>query len=73
MKEVFEGWIARDKDGALFVHQRQPKRYNDNIDQLHYWVNGGERFSIRKMDKMFSDLKWEDEPRKVTITIETIE
>ena len=73
MKEVIEGWIARDKDGALFVHQKQPKRYNDNIDQLHYWTYGGERFRTTKFDRMFPDLKWEDEPRKVEITIETIE
>ena len=71
MKEVIEGWIARDQNAAgylgLYIGE-EPLRDHQGYG---WWQNRGDWMSIPK-DK-FPDLKWEDEPRKVKITIETIE
>ena len=64
-KEVIEGWIARDEDKELCIHHDKPKRGNSG------WFSYKERYDIEPTK--FPNLKWEDEPQKVLITIETIE
>ena len=72
MKEVIEGWIARDEDKSLWFHYVKPKRENE-IEKT-WWGSNDKTFRIYDWDfPQFKDLKWEDEPRKVLITIETIE
>lgn len=67
MKEVIEGWIARDKDDFLACYEKEPER-----GEKEWLVNYEESFfALRKA--RFPEQKWEDEPRKVLITIETIE
>lgn len=57
----YEMYVARDKNGRIFVYENKPRRYG-NI-----WVNvGGSYIPIGK--DMFPNLKWEDEPLKVVLT-----
>ena len=69
METTIKGWIARDKEdggfaGELNLFHNRPWRsslwdvWNGNTEPLMLPYNS------------FPDLTWEDEPRKVTITIE---
>lgn len=71
MKEVIEGWIARDEDNMVCYHTKEPHRVKDDIFMGLWESENGESGELPKT--MFPDLKWKDEPRKVLITIETIE
>lgn len=56
-----ELWIARDKDGDLFLFQEKPKREHD------YWVSA---IFIKLNAKSFPNVKWDDkEPKKVELTL----
>ena len=68
MEYVIEGYIARDKDGALFWHSNKPSRFHE--DGLEYWANGGYRFLTPLQWGMYSELKWEDEPIPVAVKFE---
>ena len=74
MKETIEGWIARDEEPYtsssegtdLFLYPYKPIRTVGNfVDERGYCM------SLPK--ELFIEQKWEDEPRKVIITIETID
>ena len=74
MKETIEGWIARDEEPYtsssegtdLFLYPYNPIRTVGNfVDERGYCM------SLPK--ELFIEQKWEDEPRKVKITIETID
>lgn len=82
MKQVIEGWIAQDKDNW------EPPRLFANKptwDEDDWEYGPAERWRDKKgtyveneggiilPDGSFPDLKWENSPRKVKITIETIE
>lgn len=80
MKEVIEGWIARDLGpinaqdlniGKLRVWPRYP--YRNKIGC--FWMpNFPQDIAIIEIPKdKFTSLKWKDEPLKVKVTIETIE
>ena len=68
MKEIFEGWIARDKDGDCCVYEEKPERRYD----IEMWYDGHRIFAFVNMD-VLPDITWDTEPRKVKITIETID
>lgn len=55
-------WVARDKDGHLFIWNKLPHRgceYWEYIGTLVHWL---------EIDSsLFPDLKWEDEPREVEL------
>jgi len=62
-------WLARDKDGALYLHGRKPFRafnYNDlPIFTTHY-----DDGAVKLSKKMFPEVTWENSPIKVeSITI----
>lgn len=57
------GWVARDKDEKIWVYETCPEKYSD----WQQWV--GNDGSMRLDQKSFPDLKWEDEPVEVEITI----
>ena len=65
MKEevTFEGWVARDMFGELNVFIKKPTKFFGKVwsDQT------GKRFGLP--ESLFPDLKWEDEPKKVSVTI----
>lgn len=56
-----KGWVARDKDEALFFGKNEPERL------VTVWC-GFDEFIALPSD-MFPDLKWEDEPRKCELNI----
>lgn len=61
-----EGYVTIDEFGThLFIYTELPKR----MKRLGYFKKTkGEYYEVDR--KLFPDVKWEDEPRKVTITIE---
>ena len=68
-KEIFRGWIARDEDGKIFIHDRKP------ILVLGWWGNMWNSYSPlgkqRLHDSLFQKQKFQDKPRRVKVTIET--
>ena len=66
-------YIARDKNGELFLYMRKPFR---GIDRFHEYQNGciitGDNnfynFGLNKDDHV--NLKWEDEPVEVFLNME---
>ena len=61
MKEM-EAWVARDKDGKLFLYRDKP------IKDKFIWYSPG--FSLVLASASFPEIKWsDDEPTKVSITI----
>ena len=56
------GWVAKDRDGEICVYEDYPER--DSKGQ--FWLASG---YMSLDEKSFPDLKWENEPVKVEITI----
>lgn len=56
-------WVARDKDGRLFCFTKKPTREMEVFRALKDGI-----FTALP-DKLFPDLKWEDEPIKATLQI----
>ena len=57
-------WIARDKDGELYLYDSKPKRSQTE------WVasdDDGDVFDIPS--EYFSTLTWKDEPREIVLGI----
>lgn len=60
-------YIARDKDGKLYLYNLKPERLNDHwveadvisVNNMHVQLNNS---------PMFDDITWEDEPRNVFIS-----
>ena len=67
MKEVFEGWAARDEDGDLCIYEEKPER---RVDIL-MWHSSNKLFAFCNED-VLPNITWVTEPRKVIVTIETI-
>lgn len=71
MKTTIIGWIARDKNGDIYCYpQYKPYRSQRGL----WWESADEsdeNAMILPQDN-FPEIKWEDEPRKVKLTI-TIE
>ena len=60
--EKIEAWVARDKDGKLFLYRLKP------LKDLTVWYSPG--FSLALGRTPFPEVKWsDDEPTKVSITI----
>lgn len=66
MIATIEGYVARDKSGALFISKQKPERMTDNT-----WDTWDMDWVALNKDA-FPDLgiSWEDEPKKCKITIE---
>lgn len=56
-------WVARDRDGGIWVYDLCPKKDSER----GLWRGDGG--SMLLDEKSFPDLKWEDEPMEVEITI----
>lgn len=67
--EKMRGWIARDKDGRLFMGYEKPERLADEYTGM--WVGYGKDF-MELPEEMFPCLKWEDEPIEVELIIRKI-
>jgi len=74
--EKVKGWIARDDDGTLAIHYEKPRRVcyqNGNImPDGTPWVWENEAGYGLLPVKIFPDLKWEDEPLEVELTIKRV-
>ena len=68
-KEEMEGWIARDKfQDTLVLFSDKPYRSGSS---LGLWkCSFGSFFTLSK--EMFPDVKWEDEPIEVELTIHRV-
>lgn len=60
---VIQGWVARDKGGALFIYCHRPKR---NLMKC-LWEE--EIVNVPLTDNEFIDLTWESDPLEVEIII----
>jgi hypothetical protein len=54
-------WVARDKDGSLWLHDVFPYR-NRAFDE---WNNSGDLMSLDA--GLFPDLKWESDPLEIEL------
>lgn len=74
--EKVKGWVARDDDGTLAIHYEKPRRVcypNGNImPDGTPWVWENEAGYGLLPVKIFPDLKWEDEPLEVELTIKRV-
>ena len=57
-----KGWVARDKDGSITLYEDKPFR-DGEIWKGCSWKSSG------IYDLFFPDLKWEDEPVEVELSI----
>lgn len=63
---TIKGWLARDKDDTLVLGRRCPER----IMKTGTWMGFAQCMKIDK--ELFPELKWDDEPIEVEITIKSI-
>lgn len=56
-------WIARDKNGELWLHKEKPMKFRD------IWCSVGDIEWLSLVDKsFFSEIKWsDDEPRELVL------
>lgn len=65
-EELLMAWIARDKDGSLFLHNKEPRRTND-------WFVSGKYSCEMRIDKdKFPEVTWENSPKRISIDINFI-
>ena len=60
MENKYKLWVARDKNGFLFVYEDKPTR----CDNQKEWIG---RFLCSMKNSYFPELKWEDEPIEVEL------
>lgn len=69
MKEIFEGWVTRDRDNGLYVADTKPYLADWVITDSKKWI----KISPTLGKAIVPDLNFGDEPRIVKITIEIFE
>lgn len=63
-KKSIRAWVAREKNGALFLFCEKPKKSKS------YWTNSNTFNSLVLPKEAFPNVKWEDnEPTRVCIRI----
>ena len=63
MENKVKVWLARDKDGSIFMHNNKPKKYS--IDSI--WMSD---YFVKLNKEEFPSVKWEDdEPTEAYITL----
>lgn len=68
---VREGFVARDEDGFISVYQNKPTR--DEYDCHGFWHDDNSGSHIDLPTDSFPSVTWQNEPKRVRITIEEIE
>lgn len=53
-------WIARDKDGSLFIYRTKPRKYKEDGQWGDKCIQVAYNEVIEDYD-LFSEVKWEDE------------
>lgn len=56
-------WIARDKDGSLFLYEIKPKKYEEYFDSIRGYK------AIQLNDELFPEITFENSPREVKLKI----
>lgn len=62
MKRIYEGWLARDKDGSLYLGQYKP------VDDHGIFTHLGNNMELSKSD--FPQVKYKNSPVNAIVTIE---
>lgn len=62
---IITAWIARDKDGALYMYKVKPYRGKNDYDDC--WDSDGDTLALD--NSLFRSITWESEPLEVTISI----
>lgn len=58
-------WIARNKNGTLYLYEYEPDKYSDSFaPRIGQWAK-------RLNSQDFLEVTWENSPIKVKLTIET--
>lgn len=60
---TIKGWVARDKEGDLYVFRERPERTKDA------WYGTAVLFICERNNPYFPSLRWEDEPIEVELPI----
>ena len=65
-----KGWVARDKNGKLYIYQDKPRKLSLGDGTQVSWGDGGDWYELK--GNILLDLKWEDEPIEVELTIHRV-
>jgi len=60
-------WVARDKNGEVWLYQNKPERRDvigKWIDNKVWHQTGNMRLN-KRLAELFASLKWSDEPRRI--------
>ena len=68
MENISEGYVARDKNGSLFLYEKEP----DRDDKYEVFISHDDVNCYEIDADSFPDVTWETEPRKVEIIIREI-
>lgn len=62
-KKTIEAWVARDKDGMLYLYTAKPQKMSDS------WYAG--KFGYVELDdSLFPEVQWSDEePKEIKLSI----
>ena len=60
-------YVARDKNGKLWIYIGKPIRYSTAFKSLYVIYPDFQYFGLNKND--YANLKWEDEPLEVFVNI----
>lgn len=64
-------WVARNKNGSLYIYQCMPKRTDNEWHQTALYENSDgvieELDNVRLNKNLFPNLKWEDPPINVEL------
>ena len=61
--KALEAWVARDKDGSLYMYTAKPKKRRDS------WHAGGVGY-VKLDDSLFPEVQWSDgEPKGIKLSI----
>ena len=61
--KTLEAWVARDKDGMLYLYTAKPQKMSDSwyADKVGY---------VKLDDSFFSEVQWSDEePKEIKLSI----
>ena len=70
MVDTFNCYVARDENGALCYYSHKPFRSINDVD-TGIWLNEKGIYGFLP-SKMFPEITWDDEPRKVEISIKLL-
>ena len=61
--KALKAWVARDKDGSLYMYPNKPKKHSD------YWY-APEVGCTKLDDSLFPEVQWSDEePKEIRLSI----